>query len=165
MANIFISYAREDTAFVRRLNDALKEREKTTWVDWEGIPPSADWRKEIYAAIEAADTVVFVISPDSAESVVCGEEVGYAISHNKRLIPIFYRDPQQDKLNDQISSHNWIFFRERQAHHARLVAAQRPEQRSGLRIPDSDLLVPAARCQQLSIRTEGQAGNRSFVGL
>jgi len=36
----FISYSRHDEAFVRRLYDALGERERRAWVDWKGIPVS-----------------------------------------------------------------------------------------------------------------------------
>lgn len=111
MADIFISYAREDTEFVRRLNEALRARGKATWVDWEGILPSAEWLKEIYTAIEAADVVVFVISPDAIASEVCGKEIAHAITNHKRLIPIVYRETPARELNEVVAAHNWIFFR------------------------------------------------------
>src|SRR3954471_24757524 len=40
----FLSYAREDGEFVRALESALRARGKGVWVDWNDIPPSADWR-------------------------------------------------------------------------------------------------------------------------
>ena len=43
MADFFISYARQDRDLVRRLHDALTDRGRDTWVDWEGIPPTAEW--------------------------------------------------------------------------------------------------------------------------
>ena len=43
MADLFISYSRKDQPFVRRLSDALVARGRETWVDWEGIAPSAKW--------------------------------------------------------------------------------------------------------------------------
>lgn len=45
MADVFISYAREDIEFVRGLHDALG-KERKIWVDWEGIRPSAEWLRE-----------------------------------------------------------------------------------------------------------------------
>ena len=68
MAEVFISYARTDQGFVRDLNAALKNSERETWIDWRSIPDSAEWRAEIFGAIEAADNFVFVISPDSLHS-------------------------------------------------------------------------------------------------
>ena len=62
---IFISYSRKDAAFVRRLHQALAARQHETWVDWEGIAPSADWFREIEAAVDAADAFAFVLSPDA----------------------------------------------------------------------------------------------------
>ena len=50
MTDAFISYAREDTDFVRRLHEGLDERGHSAWVDWEGIPPSPEWMREIHAA-------------------------------------------------------------------------------------------------------------------
>ena len=49
--DLFISYAREDSAFVHQLDEALEEREKVVWVDWQDIRPSADWRAKIEAGI------------------------------------------------------------------------------------------------------------------
>ena len=112
MADIFISYSRKDKPFVVRLNDALKKTGKETWVDWEGILPSEEWLKEIYAGIEAADTVVYVLSPDSAASEVCGQEIAHAIKFNKRLVPIVCRDVNPKDVPKSAAAHNWIFFRE-----------------------------------------------------
>jgi WD40 repeat protein len=112
MADVFISYSRKDKPFVVKLNDALKKAGKETWVDWEGIMPSEEWLKEIYTAIESADTVVYVISPDSAKSEVCGEEIEHAIKCNKRLVPIVCRDVNAKDVPKAAAAHNWIFFRE-----------------------------------------------------
>ena len=68
MAEVFISYARKDQGFARDLNNALQKLKRDTWIDWCSIPDSAKWRAEIFAAIEAADNFLFVISPDSVKS-------------------------------------------------------------------------------------------------
>ena len=68
MADVFLSYSRRDQAFVRRLHAALEAAGKDSWVDWEGIPPTAKWMDEVRAAIDQADAFVFVVSPDSAGS-------------------------------------------------------------------------------------------------
>ncbi|MBN1563974.1 MAG: TIR domain-containing protein, partial [Anaerolineae bacterium] len=113
---VFISYARKDTAFVRRLHQALAALNRDAWIDWEDIPLTADWWREIQTGIEAADTFVFVISPDSAQSQICYREIDYAAQHNKRLMPIMHReiaDPVvEQKLHPAINAHNWAFFRD-----------------------------------------------------
>src|SRR5258706_16235674 len=92
VTDVFISYSRKDQPFVRKLHDALQANGRDTWVDWSAIPPTSEFMHEIFAGIEAADTFVFVISPDSITSKVCGEEISYAVEYKKRLVPIVYRD-------------------------------------------------------------------------
>lgn len=55
MAQVFISYSRKDKRFVQALFDALTREKKDTWADWDDIPPTAKWLREIYDGIEAAD--------------------------------------------------------------------------------------------------------------
>jgi WD40 repeat protein len=116
MTDVFISYSRKDADFVRRLHTALAANGRDTWVDWEDIPASADWWREVMAGIEAADAFVFIISPDSVRSDVCRREIEHAVNNNKRLVPILYRpveNPDEQKLmHPAIGSHNWIFFRD-----------------------------------------------------
>jgi hypothetical protein len=64
---------------------SLKSRGREVWVDWEDIRPTEDFMQAIYSAIEGADAFVFVLSPDSIASVVCGREIAHAVAHNKRL--------------------------------------------------------------------------------
>ncbi|MBL8165773.1 MAG: TIR domain-containing protein [Anaerolineae bacterium] len=116
MADVFISYAREDTEFVRRISDGLVQNQRDTWVDWEDIPLTADWLEEAYAGIEGADAFVFIISPASIKSGPCMLELEHALENNKRLIPILRRevtDPDEFKLmHPSLSAHNWVKCRE-----------------------------------------------------
>ncbi len=116
MPDVFVSYSRKDKDFVRRLHEALTAQNRDTWVDWEDIPPTADWWKEVCAGIEAANAFVFVISPDSVRSPVCRNEIEHAVANNKRLVPILRREvtseSDREAMHPAISSHNWLFFRE-----------------------------------------------------
>jgi hypothetical protein len=115
MSDVMLSYSRRDKTFVQRLEQALRATGREIWVDWLDIPPTVDFLQEIYAGIEAANTFVFVISPDSARSEVCGLEVQRAVELNKRLVPVLHRDLSQEelaKLHPAVASHNWIYVRE-----------------------------------------------------
>src|SRR5437899_1429944 len=112
MADIFISYAREDKDFVRRLDESLKSRGREAWVDWEGIRPTEEFMQAIYGAIEAADTFVFVLTPDSVVSVACGHEIAHAAAHNKRMVPIVARDVDAATVPEPLAKLNWIFCRD-----------------------------------------------------
>src|SRR5437773_1177021 len=112
MANIFISYARENRDFVHRLDESLKSRGREAWVDWEGIRPTEEFMQAIYGAIEAADTFVFVLTPDSVAPVVCGHEIAHAAAHNKRMVPIVAREVNPDTVPEALAKLNWIFCRD-----------------------------------------------------
>ena len=116
LSNVFVSYSRRDADFVRKLDQAFKARGLEVWVDWEDIPLSVKWWDEIQAGIEGANVFIFVISPDSAASEICRQEVTHAVQNQKRVIPILFRevtDPTiQKKMHPSISAHNWVFCRE-----------------------------------------------------
>jgi len=111
VGHLFLSYSRRDTDFVRRLCDALASAEREAWVDWQDIPASADWSEEIRLAIESAEAVVAVISPDSVRSRVCAQELAHAVEHHKRLVPLLYRPTPDDDVPEALASLNWIHCR------------------------------------------------------
>jgi WD40 repeat protein len=111
MSQVFISYSRKDTAFVRQLADAFKAEQRDFWVDWEGIPLSAEWWKEIEQGIEQAENFVFILSPDSVASDICRQEIEYALQTSKRIIPIVARDGfASEQVHPIIAAINWVFF-------------------------------------------------------
>ncbi|MDB9529215.1 TIR domain-containing protein [Oscillatoria sp. CS-180] len=110
-ANVFISYSRRNKEFVQELHIALEATGREVWVDWENIPVAVDWWQEIQLGIELADTFVFVLSPDSVASKVCGQEIEEALKHNKRLVPVVCQDVQPDQVHPELARLNWIFLR------------------------------------------------------
>jgi len=112
MTDVFISYSRKDIAFARILHEALAENDLETWIDWQNIPPSADWLTEVYEAIEQADCFIFIISETSVISEVCNLEISHAAKHNKRLIPIVVNEIEPSKVPVPLAALNWIFFQE-----------------------------------------------------
>src|SRR5579859_3724325 len=112
MFDAFISYSRKDKEFVRTVHKALTDAKKNIWVDWEDIPVTSDWMAEIRSGIDAAHSFIFVITPDSAASEVCGQEIAHAVENKKRLVPLVYREVDPKRVNPALASHNWLFCRE-----------------------------------------------------
>ena len=65
---------------------------------------------EIYRGIEAADSFLFIISLDSVASEICTFEIEHAVKHNKRLVPVIWKDA--DDVHQSMSAHNWVFLRQ-----------------------------------------------------
>lgn len=110
MADVFISYSRQNMDFAKHLLAKLEGEKRHVWADWEQIPLSATWWDEIKAGIEAADNFAFIISPDSIASKVCISEFNHAYSLNKRIIPILYVNPEKSTSLPIIREFNWIYF-------------------------------------------------------
>ena len=112
MADVFISYSRKDIQFAQRIHQELEARDREPWVDWQDIPPTSEWLDEVYAGIQAADTFLFIISPNSVVSEICTLEIEHAIQHNKRLVPVVLNDVEDGQVHSAMSAHNWVFLRE-----------------------------------------------------
>jgi formylglycine-generating enzyme required for sulfatase activity len=109
-AKIFISYSRKDMAFADRLEAALTARGFEVLIDRREIYAFEDWWKRIEVLIGRADTVVYVLSPDSVKSDVALKEVAYAASLNKRFAPIVCRRVEDAAVPEALRRLNFIFF-------------------------------------------------------
>src|ERR671911_1514254 len=113
MADVFISYAREDQDFVRRLQEALEEHDRETWIDWKDIPLTAKWKEEVFSAIENSDSFAAVISPDFIVSEPCREELDHAAHDNKRMVPLWHRDVDDEEVPPDLAAHQYVYLREK----------------------------------------------------
>jgi WD40 repeat protein len=111
MSDVFVSYSRVDRDVVARIVDTLRAAGESVWVDLEGIEPSALWMEEIKTAIAAADSVVIFLSPDSAVSEVCGQELAHAVQLQKRIVPVVIRETPIASVPAPLPDINWHFVR------------------------------------------------------
>lgn len=99
---VFLSYSRRDATFVRRLANALAARGYEPIFDQSeishtddpdlGLSAQDEWWAQLKTMIAASDVIVFVVTPDSARSPICDDEIAYAKSLGKRIIAILRRD-------------------------------------------------------------------------
>src|SRR5579863_5810609 len=89
--SVFISYSREDSAFVDRLEADLRARGFLTWVDRRRLEGGQDWQAEIDRAIDRHTVMVLVLSPNSINSVAVRHEYDYAMARNKLIYPIEFQ--------------------------------------------------------------------------
>ena len=113
MSGVFLSYAREDQPFVRRLHDALATagRDPAWDQDHAVVPFSAPYQSEIDTAIAGSEKFIFVISPDSLDSSPCTAELADAVQSNKQIIPLLRRQARdRQPIAEAVAERNWIFF-------------------------------------------------------
>lgn len=107
---VFISYSRDDLKFADQLVAALDLTGFDAFLDREGISGAENWKTRLGDLIRDADTVVFVLSPSSARSDVCGWEVDEAMRLKKRVVPVLCRPLEDPAPPAPLQSLNYIFF-------------------------------------------------------
>ena len=88
---LFLSYSRDDKAYVYELWRALRDRaHHDAWID-QRIVPAQDWWETILKNIETCETFIYLMTPKSVESIYCRAELTYALALNKPILPIMIK--------------------------------------------------------------------------
>src|SRR5215472_16230295 len=106
---VFISYSREDLDFADQLAAALGSSGFECFIDRQGISGGEAWERRLGNLISEADTVVFVLSPDSARSKTCNWEEE-AARLGKRILPANWRPLESVSPPPRLRDLNYIFF-------------------------------------------------------
>lgn len=107
----FISYSRRDGLdFVEQLTSGLELTGFEPTVDRHSIAGGEDWRARIGGLIADADSVVFVITPESVSSEICEWEIVRSVQLGKRLIPVVPLPMADTPVPKRLLNLNQIFF-------------------------------------------------------
>lgn len=109
---IFISYSRADAAFADEIFVGLQTLGYMPHIDHASIAVADDWQARLRALISEAETIVFVISPDSLMSDTCAWELRTAVELSKRLVPVLWRTPGEHRVPSVLSALNYVRFDE-----------------------------------------------------
>jgi len=88
----FVSYARSDEEFVLRLCKDLRSSGAAIWLDTLDIQAGEKWDQEIARGLSECGRMLVVLSPRSVASQNVLDEVGYALSQKRQIIPALIRD-------------------------------------------------------------------------
>jgi len=91
LLTLFISYAHTDSPFVDRLEADLRRQGLATWVDRQRLAGGQRWRHELQEAVERAQVLLIVLSPEAVVSTNVQIEYDYALEQGKVVIPLYYR--------------------------------------------------------------------------
>ena len=98
---IFVSYARKDSAHARQVADALRAAGFEPWLEEQQVNPGENWPQAIGNAIEKSDGIVLLVSKAFLASPRLVEEWNYAIGsrrHAGRVIPIVAPGTPDDSI-------------------------------------------------------------------
>ena len=90
---VFLSYSRRDSTFVRQLAESLEDRGVDAWLDTDELAATDEdrWRRSIVQGIRESAALVVVLSPDSVSSGQVERELTIAAETKRRIIPIIFR--------------------------------------------------------------------------
>lgn len=108
---VFISYSRVDTSFADELVAALAyDGRFQVTIDRSSIIEGEDWRARLGALIADADTIVFILSPSSAQSEICAWEVEEAYRLSKRILPVLVKSTGANGAPKRLAALNYVRF-------------------------------------------------------
>ena len=88
--SIFMSYAHEDRELVERLRADLQAADFNLWIDHKGLKVGQkNWEREIRQALAAADGVIYIGSPEAADSNFVGAEIAIAEEKKKPIFTVW----------------------------------------------------------------------------
>jgi hypothetical protein len=84
----FISYSRRDKEFALELATELKSSGFFVWLDQLDIPTGARWDDEVERGLRESEIFLIILTSASISSENVKDEIGYAIDHGKRILPV-----------------------------------------------------------------------------
>jgi hypothetical protein len=84
----FISYSRTNKDFAVKLTRGLRSAGYPVWFDQFDIPTGSRWDDEVEKALRDSSIFMIILTPASISSENVKDEIGYAIDHGKRILPV-----------------------------------------------------------------------------
>ena len=154
---VFISYSRKDEDFAQELLAGLQLSGFEPYLDKHDIAAGEDWEARLGRLIEAADTVVFVISPDAVASERCAWEVERTVALKKRLLPIVWRRVEEAQVPPRLKQLNYIFFDKP------LISVPSLTALSAALRTDLDWIREHTRIGEAALRWDGRGRNEALL--
>jgi hypothetical protein len=108
---VFLSYSRSDSSeFADELVGGLELAGFAPFLDRRDIAAGEDWEARLSGLIQAADTVVFIVSPRAVKSERCAWEVDKTLALSKRLLPVIHKPVVDAELPEQLRRRQFVDF-------------------------------------------------------
>jgi len=108
MTQVFISYSEHDRETMEKIRNSLRRESLTVWTNTTDIQTGEDFQSAIDRGIEQTDNLVYLLSPDSVESEFVRKEIDYAVSLDKRIIPVLVRKTPPESIPKALQGVQYI---------------------------------------------------------
>ncbi len=98
MTQVFLAHAEEDSTTAHQVRCSLMREGFTVWTSKTDIQTGSAFQTAIHRGIEEADNIVYLLSPEALRSPYCQDELDYALSLNKRIIPLLARETNPSEV-------------------------------------------------------------------
>jgi hypothetical protein len=88
----FLSYSRVNKEFAIKLARGLRGAGYPIWFDQFDIPTGSRWDDEVEGALRDCSIFMIILTPAAIASENVKDEIGYAIDHGKRILPVLLED-------------------------------------------------------------------------
>jgi WD40 repeat protein len=169
MSQFFISYARIDEEFARKLATDLDRMGATLWIDTDDILPGVNWSAAIQEGLDTCEALILVMSPESLTSSNVTDEWQYFRDERKPIIPVMWRPAP--KIHFQLRRIQYVDFAE-QDYEAALeqLRARLFDEPPAPPVPPHKPVAPAhpitaANTRQIAIKTTLKEHRDSVKGV
>jgi hypothetical protein len=117
---VLLAYAEEDCSLslspagpttVEALRHLLQQAGITFWDCHQDCPPAIDLGQAISRATEACDNYVILLSPNAIHNATCLQGLLFALSMNKRIIPLLIATVETEQLPEPLQGMAWVDLR------------------------------------------------------
>jgi len=89
--HIFLSYSREDSEIMRRVQDSLLNANLSVWTDETFEPGTSAWRSAYEDSLQQAGCCIVLLSPASKGAVLIEQQLDKAKVLGLRIFPVIGR--------------------------------------------------------------------------
>ncbi len=106
--DLFLSYSRKDLAAMHEVQEALRAAGLSVWTD-EGLEPGTqNWKDAIAEAVNQAQAMVVLLSPNSSQSAWVKNEIGFAQTLRKRIFPVLIAGDAATAVPIDLINTQWV---------------------------------------------------------
>lgn len=113
MEKVYISYSRQDSFIAKTVKLVLSQSGCRVFLDYDDLKDLANFAEQLTKQLNAADTVIFIVSELSLNSQWCRREIEYAQNKGKSIIPIVLNEHvlhSESFKNSVVSSLNALIW-------------------------------------------------------